>query len=220
MQQQSARIIAMKRSMVRIAFMGSLLASAVASAPALAMGGMAPPVPYPGTVGACSNLDLTPNALSCEGFYQGNLNNGSPEDTASQIAALGDLGFVWDGSTIVEKLEGSSIFAGDMIDFTPTLYGISFLSIHWGAGEGPVKLPGGTTAFYKIDAGDAGIDKFLSSFGSISNAVLYKTGTKPDDGGGGTGSTVPEPAIWAQFLLGFGIAGVIARRRRPQTVSA
>jgi hypothetical protein len=31
---------------------------------------------------------------------------------------------------------------------------------------------------------------------------------------------VPEPAIWAQLVAGFGLAGAAVRRRRPQTALA
>ncbi len=34
-----------------------------------------------------------------------------------------------------------------------------------------------------------------------------------DDGGGGIGSTVPEPATWALLFAGFGMVGIAARRR-------
>ena len=40
-----------------------------------------------------------------------------------------------------------------------------------------------------------------------------------DDGGGGTGSDVPEPATWAMLLSGFGMVG-LATRRRNRAVSA
>ena len=30
-------------------------------------------------------------------------------------------------------------------------------------------------------------------------------------------SGVPEPATWAEFILGFGLTGVMLRRRRNQT---
>lgn len=35
-----------------------------------------------------------------------------------------------------------------------------------------------------------------------------------------TGSAVPEPAIWATLIAGFGMIGVSMRRRRPMVVSA
>jgi hypothetical protein len=31
---------------------------------------------------------------------------------------------------------------------------------------------------------------------------------------------VPEPATWAEFILGFGMAGVMLRRRRNQAAAA
>ena len=38
--------------------------------------------------------------------------------------------------------------------------------------------------------------------------------------GGGTGSEVPEPSVWALLIIGFGAVGVSARRRRPTVVTA
>ena len=33
-------------------------------------------------------------------------------------------------------------------------------------------------------------------------------------------SGVPEPATWAEFILGFGLVGVMLRRRRQSAVPA
>lgn len=38
--------------------------------------------------------------------------------------------------------------------------------------------------------------------------------------GGGSGSDVPEPSVWAMLIIGFGAVGVSARRRRPTAVTA
>ncbi len=37
---------------------------------------------------------------------------------------------------------------------------------------------------------------------------------------GGIGSNVPEPASWAMLLVGFGLVGTAARKRRPMVVTA
>lgn len=40
------------------------------------------------------------------------------------------------------------------------------------------------------------------------------------EGGGGIGSTVPEPGSWALMIVGFGLVGVSARQRKLRTVAA
>ena len=145
---------------------------------------------------ACSNLDITPNAIDCSGFYDGNILNGS--HIAEQQAALLDLGFVWDGTTIIQTI--SPLNSAMVVDFTQLLVGVTYIGMHFGNGQGG---PGNATAFYKIDAG-AGIDKINLVYNASSNAVLYSTG-----GGGG----VPEPATWAMMITGFGLVGAAMRRR-------
>ena len=163
----------------------------------------------------CSITDLT-GATACSGYFGGNLNSGSPANILAQQDALSAIGFDWDGDfSAVEKLE---TFDGQQIDFDALLTGISYVSVHWGAGQGPVKTRGGTTGFYRIDAG-TGLDVLMSAFGSVSNAVLYNPGD--DDGGGGTPGGIPEPAVWLQLMLGFGLAGAAVRRRaKPVAVTA
>jgi hypothetical protein len=144
----------------------------------------------------CSNLDLTPNAIDCSGFYDGNILNDAHID--EQKAALLDLGFVWDGTTIIQTI--SPLNGSMVVDFDQLLVGVSFIAMHFGNGQGG---PGNATAFYKIDAG-SGIDKINLVYNASSNAVLYSTGTTPG---------VPEPATWAMMITGFGLVGVAMRRR-------
>ena len=39
----------------------------------------------------------------------------------------------------------------------------------------------------------------------------------PLRGGGGVGGTVPEPAMWALMVVGFGLIGASLRRRERRT---
>jgi hypothetical protein len=96
------------------------------------------------------------------------------------------------------------------------LNGATYISLHWGAGNGPVDTPGGVTGFYRLDlASDAQLDFIISSFGSLSNAVLWSTeeceGAGCDNNPGGN---IPEPTTWALMILGFGGSGVMIRRRK------
>ena len=146
---------------------------------------------------ACANTDISPNALDCSGFYDGNLLSGSPADITAQTAALADLGFAWDGVN-VEKID--SLGGSHTVDFDTLLVGISYIGLHFGKGVGG---PGNATAFYKIDGG-AGLDAITLAYNASSGAVLYGTGA------------VPEPATWAMMIAGFGLVGGAMRRRKTR----
>ncbi len=165
--------------------------------------------------------DLT-SATACSGFFAGNLNSNNSGDVADQKAALASIGFDWDGNfKTVEKIDLSD--KSFNIDFSTKLTDTSFVSIHWGAGQGPVKAKGGTTGFYKIES-NSPLNILVSAFGSLSNAVLYKTAIPipiPDGGGGGGGGLdpVPEPGVWLQMIAGFGLVGAV-RRRQQRAIAA
>jgi hypothetical protein len=158
-------------------------------------------------LGGCANTDISPNASDCEGFFQGNANGNSAENQADQTTALTALGAVGPFT----QLEHLDISSGNTIDFATPLNGVTFISIHWGAGQGPVDDPGGGTGFYRLDlAANANLDTITSNFGSLSNAVLWGTG----------GGVIPEPATWAMMIMGFGGVGALIRRRRAHTALA
>jgi PEP-CTERM motif len=152
---------------------------------------------------ACQNTDLIPTALQCTGFYAGNLTAAGGPTVQDQIVALGLLGFTWNG-TQVEKLE--NLNGNQLIDFTTLLTGISYVSIHFGNGQGGPGN-GNSTGFYKLDGG-AGLDTFRTVYGASSSAVLYSVTP-----------AIPEPATWGMMLLGFGIVGSAVRRRRTLAIA-
>jgi hypothetical protein len=176
------------------------------------------PPPAPTIAVACAISDLQA-ATACSGYYAGNLNGAGNDKIADSQFALAQLGFNWDGVTILSKIEA---FQGNTIDFglANPIFGTSFVSIHYGAGQGPAKTQGGTTGFYKVESPVA-LQFLATTFGSLSNAVLYsRTGTDPRGGGGGGGSVdpVPEPAVWMQLIAGFGLVG-LARRGRKAAIA-
>jgi hypothetical protein len=182
--------------------MKKLLTSAVAAG-TLAMGFVvsatpaqaSPPPPSPP---ACTTSDFTGATIqACEGYFGGNILNSA--NKATQITELGELGFTWDGSTILQSFSG---LGGLNPTFSPHLFGISYLGIHYGNGGGS---PDGT-AFFRIDAGSGGISTLTLNppFPATSNLLVYGTGS------GG----VPEPATWGLMLVGFGGMGALLRRRR------
>jgi hypothetical protein len=149
----------------------------------------------------CSDTDISPSALSCVGFFSGNLLSNSPADITAQTSALASLGLTWDQNfTGDEKL--SPLNGSHTLDFSTLLTGISYIGIHFGNGEGG---PGNGTAFYKLDAG-AGLDTITLKYNASSDAVLYSVSPV---------HAVPEPASWAMMIVGFlGVGGTLRRARR------
>jgi hypothetical protein len=146
----------------------------------------------------CSTTDITPTAIDCAGFVDGNILNDNDANEAQTAALLAELGFTYtgdaDGIEAISPLNGATI-----VDFATLLVGQTIIGIHFGNGTGG---PGNATAFYLFDAG-AGLDTLGINWGASSNIILYQTG-----------SAVPEPGTWAMMLLGFGMAGFAIRRRR------
>ena len=167
---------------------------------------------------ACLLTDVSPTASACTGFFAGNLLNNS--SIAAQTAALHTLGFAWNGDfaavTKINSLGGATVvdFATAQLNPVNRLYGDSWVGLHFGGG-GPTGIGQQATAFFKINAGLAGLSSFLLTIPTgSSGAVLYRTGAKLIEDGGGTAGAVPEPANWAMLIAGFGLVGASMRRRR------
>lgn len=159
-------------------------------------------------------------ASACSGYFVGNLNGGGFDKISESKAALSLLGFKWDGMNVVQKIEE---FTGQSIAFSTSLAGTSFVSIHYGAGEGPIKAQGGVTGFYKIDT-TTPLERLATQFGSLSNAILYSNNNSlsvlgSGGGNGGNVGGVPEPATWLQLIVGFGLIGLAQRRLKRASVT-
>ncbi|MFM9979190.1 MAG: PEPxxWA-CTERM sorting domain-containing protein [Sphingomonadaceae bacterium] len=164
------------------------------------------------TLGAtpCVLTDITPTATACGGWYQGNLNNGSPAGKADSAAALNALLGVasFTGPTLT-WLEDFAV-GGNSVDFATPLYGQTVVSFHVGAANGQATGVGyQATAFYLFDAGNAGLALDVLGFNraGLSNARLYSTERV-------VSNAVPEPATWAMMISGFGAVGATLRRAR------
>lgn len=109
---------------------------------------------------------------------------------------------------------------------TPATADISFSKNFFG---------GPTGGFEAINLSLLGFSQFVSSevlFTGTTAKPVFKTGTFALSSivsgastlkittSGVQGSTVPEPATWALFVMGFGLVGRALRRRRPVTVAA
>ena len=154
----------------------------------------------------------------CVGYYDGNLSsNATSGDQTSALAALG-LTFPNAFTSAAQKLDkaiDTTKLTPTFINFDTLLYGTTYIGIHWGNIPNPGPGHGGPlenniTAFYKFDAGTTGLDKIMltTANNSISNAILYKTGSAT------VAPPVPEPATWAMMIGGFGLAGGAMRRRK------
>ena len=150
----------------------------------------------------CLMGDITPTAIQCAGRYSGNVLSNNPGDVSTQQTALAALGFNWDGTGFGFFPKLSSLGGATSIDFPGLLSGITIVGIHVG-GPG-----GGTTSFYKFDAG-ASLDAFTLNLARSSGAVLYSTGEP---------GSVPEPASWALMLGGFGMIGGALRSQKRASI--
>ena len=170
---------------------------------------------------ACGLNDLSITALSCSGFYSGNLL--SDKSVAAQVAGLALVGFSWDGdfNALVnagQKIDGNG---ATEIGFGKELIGLTVIGIHFGGG-GPDGVGNGT-AFYSFDAG-SGVNTLGLNYPGSSGIMLYSTGhpvvpNPPVPPGNDTGS-VPEPSSWALMIGGFGMVGYAMRRRKGVVATA
>ena len=185
-----------------LAILGAV--SALIATPAFAA---APPAD--GTfLGGCTTAFTNPDALACQGYYSGNLLNGSEEDRGFQadaIFALTGDPTIFDGSleawNSAELLKIDAESGALPIDFGIKLFGLNVIGAHFGNGTEITR--NNVSVFWLIDFGTEGGFLTLANSRGWSNAVLY---TPPGE--------VPEPATWAMMLLGFGAAGSAMRRNR------
>lgn len=205
---------------MRKLLISTLLAGAAFALPSAASAApVINPIPTLGST-LCALTDITPNALACKGWYEGNLNAGSPEKDAQTATALNALlGTSYTASTF-PWLEDLPSLSGNSVNFATALFGETVVSFHVGAAKGePTGVGYQSTAFYKFDAGNllGGLDLIGFNRAGLSNARLYYTGkyTPPPP----PPPPIPEPATWAMMLAGFGAVGYSMRRRQNVKVS-
>lgn len=198
----------MRRSVLK--FLAAATAAAVFASPAVA--GTKPIVStLPAPVSPCSLTLPTPDAIACQGYFSGNLLNGSPTDVLNQQQAITNLGFSWDGNwsglenSTSPDLVITSLTNGNQLNFGTTMFGQTIIGAHFGNGS----VPGNVSVFWLFDFGATGASFVaLDDPQGWSNAALYLTQSTPP---------IPEAATWAMMLLGFGAAGAALRRSRRRT---
>lgn len=179
------------------------------AAPAFAA--KSPPPPNGTDIGGCTTTLPSPGAIDCAGYYTGNILNGSDTDILNQQNAITSLDgdFTWNGNwTFLDNSTSpdyviTALANGNQLNFGTTLYGQTIVGAHFGNITGDA---GNVSVFWLFDFGNDGRDYItLTNTQGFSNAALYTTGLP-----GG----VPEPAVWAMMLVGFGAVGFQIRRRR------
>lgn len=151
----------------------------------------------------CVTTQISPTASACSGWWEGNLLGNSAQQITDTKAALLLLGFVWNGSTIVQNIPSGN--STGTIDFNGILSGKTIIGVHRG-GSGKNGDPGNATAFFRWD-NLSPTDKLQLNISGLSGQTLYMT----------TFSQVPEPGTWMLMIAGIGLMGWQLRRRR-QTV--
>jgi hypothetical protein len=152
-------------------------------------------------------------ATACSGYDTGNIFDASGSDPATVTGLLANIGFN------ASSINFSTLYANTGLKLTlsgnttlsfgaaPTLFGPTFIGIHWG-GAG-----GGRSAVYKLDLSSPAstITIIGQNPGGSSNATLFFTTPYS--------AAVPEPAAWALMILGLGAVGGIMRRRSAAKAS-
>lgn len=147
---------------------------------------------------ACSTANVSPAAISCSGWYQGNLNSGNATDLADEAAIVNSLlGTSYTGTTL--PFQNVSNLAGNTITFASPITGTVILGVHVGAAIGAGGIGYDGTAFYRLL--NPGSSVTLNVPG-LSNARVFAV------------SAVPESSTWAMMLLGLGGIGYALRRSR------
>lgn len=181
-----------------LAVSGAMLAASSANA-ALVLGST-----------GCSLTDISPAATSCVGWYEGNLNGGSPAMRVDTAAALNTLlGVSAFNSGNVAGIETLGSISGSIVDFATPLFGNTVVSFHVGAANGQRSGVGyQATAFYVFNAGNTvgGLNTITFNRAGLSNAKLFSTGRFQTP-------AVPEPATWLMMILGFTAVGAALRRK-------
>ena len=143
------------------------------------------------------NADLgafTPAALSCAGYYDGNILNDS--SNADLDIALDAFGIDSTGFNSYVKIND---FGDDpLLEFGQALTGVNIIGIHFGdAGTGL----GDRTGFFLFDFGATPTSSITTTLTGVSGGLIVP-------------GAVPEPGTWAMMLLGFGAMGMALRRSR------
>jgi len=145
---------------------------------------------------ACATTNVSPTALDCACWYQGNLNSVNATDLANEALIInGLLGTSYTGTTL-PYVDVSNI-VGSTITFA-ALTGTSVLGVHVGAATGAGGIGYDGTAFFTLPSGTSSVTLNVPG---ISNARLFA-------------GAVPELGTWAMMLVGLGGIAYALRKSR------
>ena len=193
----------MRRSLLKtITALSVAVAAAAVSTPASA------------AVACAGSMDnFTPNAIDCNGFFDGNVLSNNSGDVAIQEAAVEDLlGVDFDPFLFNSFPKQSPLNGATTLNFGTALTGNVVIGLHFGNGNGqfPQNAVGNATGFFLFNFVNP-TSSITLTIPALSGMVIYSGGTPPPP-------EVPEPVTWAMMLLGFGATGFALRRNRRRKV--
>lgn len=152
--------------------------------------------------------------LGKNGSFGGDAVYAAVDGPTGYMQLLGTVGYSQMGFFMNYYLDAN----GDILGTSPTIWALDAAGNVLGDGFdlnalAPISTPGGFNAFAFRGIG---YDDDTKIYGlRMGGSYILATGTKdgvppPPPGPGG----VPEPATWAMLILGFGLVGSAARRRR------
>lgn len=211
--------------MLKLARSRALIAAAALSgAISFSTPAVADPAVVTPTSDPCS-AGYVQGALACQGYYGGNLLQGSAGDaTPTDIQAIINTLLTGtptptdtaSGYTPPYMLDTSQVLArfdqtGSTIDFGTLMNGLTVFGAHFG--NNTDSSANNVTAFWLVNFTQPTTSITLLNGGVVttagtSNAELFATGVQ---------APLPEPATWAMMLFGFGGIGVAMRRRRQKS---
>ena len=159
-------------------------------------------------VACAGSLDnFSPEAIDCNGFFDGNVLNDESGNVMIQETAVEDLlGVNFDPFNFTDFVKVDPLNGATTLNFGTALTGNVVIGLHFGEGNGqfPENAVGNSTGFFLFNFVNP-TTSITFNIPASSAAVIYADPSTP---------AVPEPATWAMMLLGFGAAGYAMRRRK------
>ncbi len=157
----------------------------------------------------CSNADVSPTALGCEGYRVGDPDSALGEAFVDRVLENWGLN-AFTTAAGFEEIESTDStgdgfdVVGSAISFGQMVYGNAVVGLQFGVGR---QGQANAFALYHIDAGSAGLSGLTfdnPTMGELRNVSLWADATVP---------AVPEPQTYALMLAGLVAVGAARRRK-------